>query len=161
MTIMLYQNHSEMNRVDKSITLMDTLDGTLRESCSILEPSVTVRLSYAPKFINYMFIEEFERYYFITDIVSISSDLWVISGHVDVLGTYKTWIRNLYAIVNRQENSYNLYLDDDKFLINAQRKIWTKAFPNSAPAAAGKASVILTVAGGPGIYTAPTTPPQS
>lgn len=161
MTIVLYQNSSEMNRVDKILTQMYSLEGTLKESCSILEPTVTVQLDSAPSFINYMYIPEFGRYYFITGIVSIVNGLWSISGHVDVLSTYKEQIRTTSAIVNRQENVYNLYLDDDKFLINAQRKIWTKAFPNSAPSASGQPSVILTVAGGPGTYTPPTPLPES
>lgn len=149
MTIILYQNSSEMNRVDKSLTQVASLVGELKDSCSILEPTVTLELDFVPAFVNYMYIEEFGRYYFITGISSIVTGLWAIAGHVDVLSTYKAQLRTLSGIINRQENLYNLYLDDDKFLINAQRKIWTKAFPNRAPAAADQPSFILTVAGGP------------
>lgn len=163
MRIVLYQNSSEMNRVDKSLTEWQILDGTLRDSCSILEPSVTVYLDRVPSFVNYMYIEEFGRYYFITGVTSVVNGLWAISGHVDVLSTYKAQIRTLSAIINRQENQYNLYLDDDKFLVNAQRKMWTKVFPNQLEPATGQPSFVLTIAGGPATeyYDPPVEPPIS
>lgn len=147
MTITFYQNFSETNRLDKNLSQVASLTGSLRGECSITDPAIAVEWEGAPSFVNYMYIPEFGRYYYITNITNIVNDLWVFEGHVDVLGTYKSSIRSLSGIINRQQNMYNLYLDDDKFLVNAPRKYWTKAFPGRV--STGADSFILTVAGGP------------
>ena len=59
-----------------------------------------------------MLIPAFGRYYHITGIRSIRAGLVEVSAHVDVLGTYATEIRELSAIIHRQENSWDLYFND-------------------------------------------------
>lgn len=114
MTITLYNNTSPSNFVNKSITVVSTLTGTLRNPTSVTDPVITIERS-DPTGFNYARVEEFGRYYFITGISSESNALISISLHVDVLMTYKEGIRNMYAIIRRQENKYNLYLDDGIF----------------------------------------------
>lgn len=150
MNVILYQNNSEPNVVDKKLTSIITVTGNLRGKSSVMNPVITIETESANiVWCNYIYIEEWGRYYFVTEITSVRSKLWALSCHVDVLSTYKTNIRKLSGIVARQENLYNLYLDDDKFLVNAQRMYWTKAFPNRVqPASSGGNSLILTLAGG-------------
>lgn len=151
MTIILYQNLSEANKVDKNLNSPVNLVGFLRSSSSILDPVFEIVKSDTdvPTF-NYLYVVEWNKYYYILDIVSLNTTLWQISCHVDVLMTYRNEIRQQSAIIARQENLYNLYLDDDKFLVNAQRMYVTKAFPNRVTAgnSTGAMSSILTVAGG-------------
>ena len=78
---------------------------------------------------NYMYIADFGRYYFIDDIVSINQGIWEVSGHVDVLETYKTAILANKAIVKRQQSKYNLYLDDPDFHAYNYERIQTLQFP--------------------------------
>lgn len=151
MTITLYQNLSENNRVDKNIQEIETVTGTLRGSSSVLNPSFKIETTNESiVWVNYIYVHEWGRYYFVNDILSVRNGLWDFKCHVDVLSTYKNHIRNLSGIIARQENLYNLYLDDDKFLVDAQRIVWTKAFPNRvAPGTdSGALSFIVTIAGG-------------
>lgn len=151
MTITLYQNFSENNRVDKDIREIATVTGTLRGGSSILNPSFRINTTNeAIIWVNYIFVHEWGRCYFVNDILSVRNTLWDFKCHVDVLSTYKNQIRNLSGIIARQENLYNLYLDDDKFLVDAQRITWTKAFPNRVtPGNSSDAlSFIITLAGG-------------
>lgn len=151
MTIILYQNLSESNKVDKNLSNQTNLVGYLRSSSSILDPVFEIEKSdiEVPTF-NYLYVVEWNKYYYIIDIVSLNTKLWQISCHVDVLMTYRNAIRQQYGIIARQENLYNLYLDDDKFLVNSQRMYVTKEFPNRVTAgnAPGAMSNILTIAGG-------------
>ena len=149
MTIELYQNFSESNKIDKNISKIASVTGSLRNGSSIINPTFTINASNINIIlVNYIYVVEWNRYYFVTDVVSIKNSLWQFSCHVDVLTTYKEGIRNLSGIIARQEYLYNLYLDDDKFLVNAQRQYVTKAFPNRvAPGNTGN-SFILTIAGG-------------
>ena len=52
---------------------------------------------------NYAYIEEFHRYYYITNITSIHNNVWQLTMRVDVLMSYKSDIYNLKALVVRNE----------------------------------------------------------
>lgn len=105
--IVLYTNTAETNRVDKTnfLTTIATLKGTLRESTSILSPSIKIVVDSLPTF-NYCYIQAFgSRYYFVTNITSIRQNLWQIDLKCDVLMTYKTDILTQSAIINRTADS--------------------------------------------------------
>lgn len=114
MTIKLYNNASAPNYVNKNILPVDTLDGTLRSPTSIIDPVVILERS-TPTGFNYIHIPEFNRYYFVTGVSTDVNGLIAISCHVDVLMSYASQIKQCKAIIKRQENKYNLYLDDGIF----------------------------------------------
>ena len=151
MTIELYKNLSEPNIVNKNITLLATASGALRDGTSILSPTIRLEYDSTVQAINYVYIVEFERFYFVGDIASVRSGLWDLACHVDVLSTYKNQLYNLSAVIARQEKSYNLYLEDDRLLTTCRRRYSTIAFPNRVTPARGNSdspSFILTCAGG-------------
>lgn len=130
-TIKLQRNNSEPIRVDKSITDLLTLTGTLREGTSIIDPVIKIECNIADVAgCNYMTIDAFGRRYFVKDIISVRNNLVEFHCHVDVLSTYKNGIRNNTGIVKRQENLWNLYLNDGSLKIYQNPNIITKEFPN-------------------------------
>ena len=112
MTLTLYKNNSEQNAVTKSLTQVQTLTGTLRNGTSIIDPVILVSDVSDISGVNYCKINEFNRYYFINNIKSVNNNLWELSCHVDVLQSYADEIRAQSGIVERQENYFNLYLND-------------------------------------------------
>lgn len=131
MHITLYTNSSERINLTKNITQLVALEGTLREDTSILDP--VILLSGIDSYLstmNYMYIQEFGRYYFINAIKSVRNGLWEISCHVDVLYTYQTSILEQSAIIARQENNYNLLLNDGMFRTTQKPRIATYNFPS-------------------------------
>lgn len=130
--INLYQNSAEVNRVDKTeyLTPAGVLSGALREECSIVSPSITFKQESVPTF-NYVYIEIFGRYYFVTGMTSVSKDLWRMSLSCDVLMTWKDDIRALTAIIARQETSYNPLLLDSDLPAQANQNITVAEFPES------------------------------
>lgn len=102
--IIFYKMTCEKNRIDKTqfLTEPKTYSGTLRESSSIINPVITVEEpTSALVGYNYCYIAAWNRYYFITDIVSVTNSLWEISMRVDVLNTFKTGIYNQECIMKR------------------------------------------------------------
>ena len=90
MTIKFYQNSSEPIAVDKALLELIEVEGALRESSSIVDPILNVSDLYDyVGSINYAYIEEFDRYYFVKNITSVRENLWRMSLHVDVLYTYQ------------------------------------------------------------------------
>lgn len=147
MNVQLLTNESEVNRIGKNLSSVGTYTGILRESCSILNPTITIQgvSASAIKNVNYMYISDFSRYYYVDNITSLKNDLWEISGHVDVLETYSSQILSNPAVIARQESQYNLYLDDGQFRTYATPDIIVKRFPNSFPKSG---SYVLLVVGG-------------
>ena len=129
MRITFYTNNSEKNALTKTKTQIVRLDGTLKDGTSILDPTVLCYHldSYIPD-INYFYIDEFARYYFITGVEIVRNDLWQISGHVDVLATYKDQILANRAIIQRNQNNYNLLLNDGLFKTQQNPRITTIPF---------------------------------
>ena len=99
MDIILYTTGSEKNEIRKSLQNNLTLSGALRNQSSVVSPSFTIE-HVNPTQYNYCFIPEFNRYYFITDIVSIRTNIWRIDCVVDVLMSYQAQILNLDVIVS-------------------------------------------------------------
>ena len=116
MELKLYTNKSDKRVVNKYLTDLITLNGTLRENCSITDPIITVENinNSIAAVCNYAKIAEFGRYYFVNDIV-FTGKLYEIHMHVDVLMSFKTEFKQLHAIVGRQEETFNLYLQDGLF----------------------------------------------
>lgn len=117
-SIQFYKNSAEPNRVDKSgfLTLTNTINGTLRDECSLTDVSINIELNSVPTF-NYAYIPSFNRYYFVTDITSIRNDLWEISMSVDALMTYKNGILNCTGFIDRNENINNANIIDKKLSV--------------------------------------------
>ena len=134
--IVFSTNSSPVNRIDKELATVVTTTGTLRDGTSILNPEIEIENALTPAIvaaINYAYIDVFNRYYFVTDIKTDVNGLWVISMHVDVLMTYKDEIREQNAVVARQEETYNMYLDDGWFMSYQNPYIQTKVFSNPTP----------------------------
>lgn len=135
-SIIGYRCNSATNVVDKEINQEFSVEGTLRDGSSVIDPVILIEAN-APGFhandVNYLYVEEFRRYYYITNIISTNHTLWEIHAHVDVLMSYKDQIRAQTAIVARQESQYNLYLDDGIFMTYQNPKIQTKFFSNPTP----------------------------
>ena len=104
-----------------------------------------------PQNFNYAYIQEFNRYYYVGNITTLINGMWELDCRVDVLMSYRHKIRQLNAVIARQENLYNLYLEDNKLLTTSRRLYTTLAFPNKVNPANSDASApsfIFTCAGG-------------
>ena len=115
--ITLYQSGAEKNRVDKSefLTSIAEYTGELKSETSIIDPEILIECDLEDVALsNYMYIPEFGRYYFITNITSVRSSLVQFEAHCDVLMSFKDEILANSAIIKRNEGAYDLYLQDPK-----------------------------------------------
>lgn len=129
--IVLQTNNSENNRVVKDLTTITTLSGTLRQDTSIIDPVIMIEADLSDLIsCNYMTIEAFSRSYFVSNIRSLRTGLVELSCHVDVLSSFADEIKANSAIIRRQENNWNLYLNDGTFRVYQNPMVLTKAFPS-------------------------------
>ncbi len=132
MIITLMKNTEEKIVVNKKPTTVATLAGcSLKSATSVIDPVIMVQSDNETVLSsNYMHIPELGRYYFITEIISQTRNLWGLRAHVDVLKTYADGIKNLSAVIARQENKWNLYLNDPQFQLYTNPDFTTTPFPN-------------------------------
>ena len=143
--ILLQTNNSERNRVTKDLRNITTVYGTLKEETSIIDPVIKIECALADvKSCNYLTIADFGRSYFVNNIRSIRNGLVEFSCHVDVLSSFADEIKANRAIIRRQENDWNLYLNDGTFKVYQNPEVLTKAFP----AGFTTQEIVLAVAGG-------------
>ena len=129
--IVLQRNNSERNSVTKDISEILTVSGELKTETSIIDPVIMIECDLSAVVgCNYISIPSFGRSYFVNNIRSIRSGLVEFSCHVDVLSSFAAEIRSNTAIVRRQENNWNLYLNDGSFKVYQNPNVLTKAFPS-------------------------------
>lgn len=132
MTIVLYTSTAEERVLNKSgyLTQVSTLTGTLRSGTNLVDPSIIIELDTLPNF-NYVYIQDFNRYYFVRDINNLNNKLWEIRLHCDVLFSHISDILNLECDIGRNEYNYNLMLDDKKRVMTNKYNLQIIETPNA------------------------------
>lgn len=130
MKIQLYKTISPKERVTKTLSAVGSaMTGTIKEESSIIDPVIKISAAALPD-ANYMYIEDFKRYYYINNIVCDYDGIFEIHAHVDVLMSNADVIRQQTAIVAKQKDRWNLYLNDSDYRTYADPWVITKNFPN-------------------------------
>ena len=150
MQISLFVCNAERNRVNKGAYLSNryVVDGNIKTATSVTNPIITIsRSNFIPYMYNYMYIEEFARYYFIDDVVNVQNRVWEIQASCDVLYSFASDIGNSEAVIDKAENTNdaNLYLNDGSFITDVRKDIEVKEFSSGFNT---NGSYVLICAGG-------------
>lgn len=127
--IVLGRNTSPTHQINKQVTQVATLTGTFRDSVDILSPVVRVEYS-NPVGFDYVYISAFGRYYYVEDITVVRTGILDLHLSIDVLESHKAAILANDAILDKQENSYNLYLNDDTIKMRQDPLVTLLKFPH-------------------------------
>lgn len=150
MQISLFTCNAERNRVDKSSHLTNrfALNGNVKKPTSVTHVVIEVEKTNPTYYnYNYMYIEEFKRWYFIDDIKTVSDNIWEITASVDVLFSFITDIKMSYGVMDKyeQQQNANVYFDDGSYIMDTRKDIEIKTFSNGLNE---NGSYILICAGG-------------
>lgn len=133
--------------VDKAIdstTLVKTCNSVhYKDDVDILNPVLEIAYDASLTTANYVYVPDWCRYYYINNITTGMQRLF-FECHVDVLKTYSTDIKKLNCVIARQENKYNLYLNDAKYHLLQYKTVVREVFPKSF---SSRGSYILAVGG--------------
>lgn len=127
MVIKLYRNASPPEKIGKSLSNSNPMNGTLRDSTNLLDPVIMFEADNLSGY-NYMYIPSFNRYYFIKSIDVVRTGLWRVSGHVDVLESFKTAIKSNTVILSDSETYSNVYLSGEQWRTTVKTKIDVVSF---------------------------------
>lgn len=114
MDIRLYYTNSPNNMIGKHLDGEVTFSGNLRDASEILKPEIMIETPSISGF-NYAYIPLFNRYYFIEEIESYRTGLWIVKMRVDALESHKLAILNLDCIIEATEDYMaNDYLSESE-----------------------------------------------
>lgn len=116
MTITLYNNSSEPNKISKHLTPVSTaLSGSLRNESEMVNPVVLIEGNISSlQNANYARIESFGRYYYITEMKSVRNNIVELHLHTDVLMSFN--ISAVSGVVIEAENVGSDYLRGRQFV---------------------------------------------
>lgn len=109
----LMVNQSDTRDVNKTLaTYKMGINCNLKSSTELINPTIYISKDNGVELdaFNYVYIPDFSRYYYVQNSSKELGGVIQIDCHVDVLMSHKEAIKNLSAIVERQEYLYNLYL---------------------------------------------------
>ena len=130
MEIILYTTGSERHALRKVLENELDLTGSLRGESSVINPSFLIEVQ-NPSQYNYCFIPEFNRYYFITNITSVRTNIWRIDCNVDVLMSYQEQILNLDIIAEQSTSpDEESYMQGEMWQTTVKAKTDIINFPN-------------------------------
>lgn len=149
MNITLYKYYGERNRIDKSTELSRVLSvtGQFKADTSIFNPVFLLSLplegaSYltddngdliadvivsggedSPLDFNYFYVQEFKRFYFVTNIVISSGNLVILTGEVDPLYSFKDEILLNQGMIERNEFTLNAFQEDSLLPLRMSKSV--------------------------------------
>ena len=125
-----YNNKSDARYMNKKIDLKyDNIPIEVLTPASVVRPVLKVSSGLIGQSVNYVYVDELERYYYIRNWV-MENGFVQLECEVDVLMSFKDAIKQQNVIVSRQQNSYNLYQVDEKMKFYNTNATKVKEFPN-------------------------------
>lgn len=99
----------ESNRLvkDDGLFFIKEVNGTFKEECDLINPSITLELDEFPHRINYVYISLIDKFYFVDNINIIYNKLYEFNLTEDVLMSFQSEIKNQEVFVERNEFEYN------------------------------------------------------
>lgn len=125
-----YENKSDERYLNKNITSKySNIPIEILNPSNIIRPSLKVSSGLIGQSVNYLYIQELERYYYIRNW-TMENGYVRLDCEVDVLMSFKSHIQNQNVIVSRQRDYYDRYLEDDKIKVRNYDCIRTLQFPH-------------------------------
>lgn len=101
--IHFYNYDGHPDKINKELSNGVIIEGTIRDSVNILNPTITLRLKNTPDF-NYCYITDLDRYYFINNVTFIRGEVYECNLEIDVLKTYADEILSVEGRLIQSEN---------------------------------------------------------
>lgn len=125
-----YYNKSDKRYLNKSIEAKyNNIPIEVLEPSSVIRPSLRVSSGLIGQNVNYIYVNELERYYYIKDWI-MENGYIRLECEVDVLMSFKDEIKQQNVIIKRQEKEYNLYQIDEKMHLYNTPCYRALTFPN-------------------------------
>lgn len=108
LSVNLCNTPDEQNVIGKTRSVIDSVTCTVKGNISYENPILLLSYNGAvTDNINYMEIPDFNRCYFISDIINLTGGRYEIHGKVDVLESFKEAILGMNCVINKQQSYHH------------------------------------------------------
>lgn len=123
-----YTNKSASNVVSKTLIALGSGECEIKGDSSIMRPRFTVTglSDGVASRLNYIYIPDWKRYYYVEDIIATRGRGFEIVCKSDPLMTFASEIRGITTVIRRQEFKYNDYIPDPMIMSRATRRQFYK-----------------------------------
>lgn len=145
MTITIGRCFSDHERLDKTVSNIETVNARIKEDTSVVDPTFIINNPGTVGF-NYVDVPAWGRKYFVRDITALTGERLAVSCHVDVLSSFAAGIRAAQAIIDKQEQDdvASKYIDDGSYVMECRDTMQAFNFPNSFDS---QANILITAGG--------------
>lgn len=109
--VKLYNTEDSTNTINKTIDYVEDIDVKFKDEVNIYNPLIILKSNNLIEF-NFIFIEKFNRYYFVENVEVFPNKIYHITLRCDVLMSFKDDILGSYGNITNQTN-YNEYYNFD------------------------------------------------
>ena len=113
-TVNFYTFSKRVNSTKRPVNPAVSVSCVLKDNSGVLNPVLEVSINTNPQGLNYAYIPQFDRYYWVNEWTWIIGR-WEVSLSVDALATYQTQIGNSEHYVLRSSYRYNKNIIDDLY----------------------------------------------
>lgn len=129
--VTFYINNSAKNVANKQLVTLYSAEAQLKAETSTDAPVIFVGFNEQLYKCNYMYVQEFGRYYFVSRVRMANQIMYLETSKSDVLTSFKSQLDDVVATILRQSDLYNVYLQDTEILVYANSLVQLKKFPLS------------------------------
>ena len=130
MNITLYNNKSDKRNLIKNITEIKTVAATAKGDISVISPVLILNYTDMSN-INYCYITEMNRYYYIKNVTYLTGKRIQLFLEVDVLMSYADEIKALKVNVLRYSGIRPTYISDGRIPLYSNTKQYVITFPDN------------------------------
>lgn len=150
-----FKNHSDNNVVSKQLEHLtygsdNIVEVKITKDCSFAKPILLLgSANFDFSNCNYLFLDTFNRYYYIEDIEISNNGMIYLHCWVDVLMSFRIYLIDIYTTIERQESASlcNPYIEDTNVVARIDRQYVKKQIGSVGGNATGT-HICLTVTGG-------------
>lgn len=113
--LVLYMVYDDKNTMFKTLNTQYVLTGAFKEDVNMLRPVITLESEIDLTQFNYIYISEFDRYYFMK-VNLLTGHLYECVCDVDPLYSLRNELIIIPCIIDREEQHNGLYIDDGSFV---------------------------------------------
>lgn len=128
--MIIYNYKGQPNTINKALTPLGTLNVALRPELNVHNPTLKIQMPPNMYGFNYVYLEDFEKYYFVDNFRYVGGNTYLLTLSLDVLQTYKDVILQSTALIVESDTpNRNLSVNSNVF--NVFPKTDILHFPNS------------------------------
>ena len=145
-TVTLYNNTSDSNVLSKTITQVATLQCALKDATELMNPVLIIAGDTIETNVNYVYIPDLERYYFVRNKRQVTANRLELDLHVDVLMSFPDVIANSQGYVLNSASKPWEYIDSPNWVRDLRQRTDTVEFANGFNES--PEYILMTVGGG-------------